>query len=49
MCVMNCLRSGFRSVCLRTESYLAAEEWLRKTVTAHYVNKMIQCVVENPV
>lgn len=29
--------------------YLGEEERLRKTVTIHYVNKMIQCVVENSV
>ena len=32
-----------------TDSYLSTEERLRKAVTIHYMNKMIQCAVENSV
>lgn len=36
-------------ICVRFFLYLGTEERLRKTETIHYVDEVIQCVVENSV
>lgn len=45
----DCWASGRRWADVCMNSYLSTEERLRKTVSIHNVNEMIQCAVENSV